>query len=260
MSQKSLNASDSWQKTLYGSIFARLNLDSLPRHKTAKKEIEFLIHSLKLQKDQSILDVPCGTGRHTLALAKKGYSVTGIDINDICLKLAQENCQGMKNVKIKKGNMAQLNWAKGKFHTVLNMYTSFGYFRTDRKNKTVLKGLVQALKPGGQIIIQTINRDWLLRVFTPFNWWENSRFLLISKRKFYEKTKYIEAYQAVLCKKSGLWEKSCHRIRLYSIPEMKTLLRETGLKRIRVFKDSSGDRPRRIIPPIPFIPLIFKIP
>ena len=242
---KPLSFSNSWQKTLYGKLFAKFTLDSPLSRKIARKEVKFLTHTLELQKDQSILDVPCGTGRHSLAFAEKGYFVTGVDINNICLKRARKNCFRMKNIQIKKGNMAKLNWARGKFDIVLNMFTSFGIFKTEQENKRALKGLVQALKPGGQIVIQTINREWLLKVFIPFGWEESSTFLLLSKREYSPKTKYLEAHQMFLCKKSNRWEKSYHRIRLYSIAEMKALLQKNGLKKIRVFGDISGCKPQR---------------
>ncbi|MDE0091669.1 MAG: hypothetical protein OXN83_00085, partial [Oligoflexia bacterium] len=56
--------SNSWQKTLYGSCFARLQLNSSFRHKQAREEVKFLIRELEIHKGQSILDIPCGSGRH----------------------------------------------------------------------------------------------------------------------------------------------------------------------------------------------------
>ena len=243
---KTLNFSNSWQKKLYGNLSSKCQLDSSERHKQAKKEIKFIIRSLNLQKGQTILDIPCGTGRHTMAFGQKGHFVTGVDISDICLKKARKNCLGIKNVQIKKGNMARLKWAEGKFDVVLNLYTSFGYFKTEKANKQVLKGLIQTLKPGGRIVIQTINREWLLKVFNPLEWAEYStKFFLLSKREYNPKTKYMEAHQIFLCKKSKRWEKSYHRIRLYSIAEMKALLQGNGLRKIKIFGDISGCKPRR---------------
>ena len=236
---------NSWQKTMYGDFSTKLHLNSPASHKKAKQEVNFLIHILKLQKKHSILDVPCGTGRHTLALAQKGYSVVGLDINDICLKQARQTCRNMKNVQIKKGNMSRLIWTRGKFDILINMFSSFGFFKTEKENKQVLKGFIKTLKHGGQIVIQTINREYVLADFSPFQWKENAKFHIVSKRKYEPKTKYIESHQVFLCKKSKLWEKSYHRVRLYSISEMKTLLKESGLKKIKIFGNSSGDLAQR---------------
>ena len=236
---------NSWRKTMYGSAYAKLSLDTPLKRKTAEKEAQFLARALNLQKGQTILDVPCGAGRHTAAFAKKGFAVTGLDINDNCLELARKNSKDIKTAKIRKGNMARLNWAKEKFDALLNLYTSFGYFKTDRENREVLEGFAQALKPGGRLAIQTVNREWLLRVFVPFGWEEDSKTLLISRREYNSKTKYMEVHQAFLRKKPKKREKSYHRIRLYSISEIKALLREAGLKKIKVFEGVSGSKALR---------------
>ena len=234
------NLSNSWQKIMYSDLSAALLLDSQANHKLARKEVSFLISVLGLKKEQSVLDIPCGTGRYALVFAQKGFPVEGIDINDACLKIAKKTCQGMKNVQIKKGDMRKLTWAKGKFDIILNMFTSFGYFQTDRENTQILKGFFQALKPGGKIILQTINKNWILSRFSPFSWEETPHLHIITKRSFHSKTKYLEANQALLYKKSKKWEPSYHRIRLYSIPEMKALMKKVGFKKIKVLKEPFG--------------------
>ena len=234
-----LKTSNSWQKTMYGKLSAAF-LNSPLSRKQAREQTVFLIQTLGLKKGGSLLDIPCGTGRHTLAFAKKGFSVTGVDINSTCLKAARKNCQGINHVQIKKGNMAKLAWAEGKFDIVLNMFSSFGYFKTDRENTQVLKGFVQALKPGGRLVLQTIRREWVLSEFLPFSWEKTPQMHILTKRFYHPKTKYLEAHQVFLCKKSRIWEKSCHRIRLYSIPEMKTLLKKTGLKKIKILEEAAG--------------------
>ena len=161
------NRLNEWQKTMYGEFSATLHLNSPTSHQKARKEVEFFIKTLGLKKNQMILDIPCGSGRHTLALAKKGFSVVGVDINDVCLKQARKNCKDMKNVQIKKGDMSHLTWAERKFDVLLNLFSSFGFFKMERENKEVLKGFIKALNPGGKIVIQTINREYVLKKFYP---------------------------------------------------------------------------------------------
>ena len=239
---KQRKPSNFWHKKLYGPIHTRENINAPIYHKAAKKEVEFLIQTLKLDKSQAILDVPCGAGRHSLVFGKKGFSVVGVDINDLCVKLAKKNCHGLKKVQVKKGDMKKLGWAKNKFDLVINLYTSFGYFETDKKNRESLYELVKAVKPGGQVVIQTMNRDWLLRVFYPVQWEENSRYSYLAGRKYDPKTHYIEGYIFFIDKKSGQGESIYHRIRLYSINEIKKLLKSAGLVNVKVFGNFKGDR------------------
>ncbi|MBI5622330.1 MAG: methyltransferase domain-containing protein [Elusimicrobia bacterium] len=44
-------------------------------------EVDFLIEELALPPGSSILDVGCGTGRHSSQLAKRGFAVTGLDLS-----------------------------------------------------------------------------------------------------------------------------------------------------------------------------------
>ncbi|MCB0379599.1 MAG: hypothetical protein KDD33_14000, partial [Bdellovibrionales bacterium] len=58
--------SNSWHKTLYGDHFAKHGLDSKARHTQAQQEVKFLTEYLNLKKGSKVLNVPCGTGRHSL--------------------------------------------------------------------------------------------------------------------------------------------------------------------------------------------------
>ena len=239
-SMKKKKLFNSWHKTLYGPIHARENINAPAYHKKAKKEVKFLIQTFKLDKSQTILDVACGTGRHSLIFGKKGFSTTGVDINDLCVRLAKKNCKGLKTVQIKKGDMKKLGWAKNKFDLVINLYTSFGYFKTDKENKKSLNELVKAVRPGGRLVIQTMNRDWLLKVYCPVQWEENTRYSYLAGRKYDSKTHYTEGYICFVDKKTGQGEMSYHRIRLYSIDEMKKLLKLAGLVNIKMFGNIEG--------------------
>ena len=232
--------SNSWHKTLYGDLFAKVGLDSSARHKQAQHEVDFLINKLELKRGSHILDVPCGTGRHTLAFAKRGFAVTGVDISESCLKLAKKNCRNRPNAKIIKGDMKNLRWANGRFDVVTNLFSSFGYFKTNSENKAVLKGFKNALKPGGCVVIQTINRDWLLKIFDPARWGETPEYFWQEGAKYDPVTKYVEAHRSFISKKTGKGEVSYNRMRVYSISEMKKLMRSVGLTRIRVYGDISG--------------------
>ena len=236
------NYSYSWHKKLYDHQTIKTTLNAPKYKKKAKEEVKFLINLLQLnRKTHSILDIPCGTGRHCLPFGEKGFKITGVDLNDLCVKTAKYNCQKNTNITIKKGNMLKLKWAKGKFDLVINMYTSFGYFSTERENKLVLKGLQAALKPKGHIVIHIINRDWLSKIFQPVEWSESPTLFWLTGRKYNPKTKHIEAWTTYLHKKTGKGGRSYHRLRLYSMTEMKKLMKKSGLVKIKVFGNTIGD-------------------
>ena len=61
--------------------------------KNTIKEVDFLINVLNIAPGDSVLDVGCGTGRHSIELASRGYSVTGIDLSTGMLAQAKEKAE-----------------------------------------------------------------------------------------------------------------------------------------------------------------------
>jgi len=228
-----------WHETMYDLDFARTTIGSQRFRDLAKKEAAFLVSVLGLTPGDHVLDVPCGTGRHSAVLAKHRLKVTGIDINLSCLKLAKSACRGL-DVTLRKGDMSDLSSCRGKFDAVVNLFTSFGYFSTDEKNERVLRELVATVKPGGQVAIHLINRDWLLRVFRPVDWSDQTGRFTLEARKYDPKTFYNEAQRITIDRRSGNAKTNYHRIRLYSKAEMVALMKRCGLKKVRVFGDFEG--------------------
>ena len=68
-------------------------------------ECDFIEKEIKFNKDLKILDIGCGTGRHTIELTKRGYAVTGIDLSDSLLKKGgrKSGCPESENCFSKTG-------------------------------------------------------------------------------------------------------------------------------------------------------------
>jgi SAM-dependent methyltransferase len=236
-----MKSADSWQKKMYDEYFAQSTLGSKKFVKLAKKETRSLKSLLGLEAGDRVLDVPCGAGRHSSALADLGMEVTGLDISSACLRLARIACKD-RAVALKSADMSQLARYRGEFDAVVNLFSSFGYFSSDQKNERVLKELVSTLKPGGKIAIHLINRDWLLKVFKAVEWREEKEKTLIEVRKYDPKTRYIESKLIAIDRKSGKSKTYPVHMRLYSKTEMVRMMRGCGLKDIQVFGDFEGGK------------------
>ncbi|XLQ20593.1 MAG: SAM-dependent methyltransferase [Candidatus Moraniibacteriota bacterium] len=115
---------------------------------------------LSLQPNAKILDCPCGYGRHSIALAEKGYHVTASDINPIHLNIMSTNISAFHNRKISDRilfNISDMRYLQvsTEFDAVINMFYSFGFFETDVENELVLRNFWKSLRPGGKFLMHT---------------------------------------------------------------------------------------------------------
>lgn len=118
-------------------------------------EVDGVVRLLDLTGGRRVLDIPCGYGRHSIELARRGHCVTGADLNAVHLARANEDAetQGV-SVKFERQNMLSLGYRE-EFDAVINMFYSFGFFGTDDENLDVLRNFYQALVPGGKFLMHT---------------------------------------------------------------------------------------------------------
>jgi ubiquinone/menaquinone biosynthesis C-methylase UbiE len=118
------------------------------------RELDGIVFLLDLKPGQSILDCPCGYGRHSIGLARRGFNVVGSDINGEMLAPALSNSAGINNVRFVKENMQYVTYSE-EFDAVLNLFFSFGFFETDEENQSVLRNFYNVLRPGGKFMMHT---------------------------------------------------------------------------------------------------------
>jgi 2-polyprenyl-3-methyl-5-hydroxy-6-metoxy-1,4-benzoquinol methylase len=116
-----------------------------------EKEIQF-------DKSLKILDVGCGTGRHTLELTKRGYNVTGVDLSESQLKRAREKAKAANlSIDFQCRDARNLPF-DGEFDVAIMLCEGgFSLMETDEMNFEILKNVTKALKPQAKFIFTTIN-------------------------------------------------------------------------------------------------------
>jgi len=127
--------------------------------------INRLITYLQPQPGSTMLNVACGRGRHSKALAEMGYDVTGIDIAPDSIEAAKENEEA--HLQFFLHDMRQPFWINY-FDYAFNFFTSFGYFRTRREHDAAFRTIAQSLNENGTFVIDYLNvhytEDHLTRV------------------------------------------------------------------------------------------------
>lgn len=131
-----------------------LQARTISENRNTDKEVDFVIEHLKLKPGAHVLDVPCGTGRHSTALAKRGYRVTGIDISEESILLAKESSKALgEQLLFINDDMRNIN-SRCEFEGGFCFGDSFGYFDFGA-SETFIEALARALKPGSRLLIDT---------------------------------------------------------------------------------------------------------
>ncbi|SDN58225.1 Methyltransferase domain-containing protein [Paenibacillus sp. yr247] len=131
----------------------------------AYHEVKKMIDWLGLKQGAEVLDLCCGMGRHSMALAEFGYEVTGVDLSEVLLNEAV-NLDNSKQVKWLHGDMRKVPLER-QFDAVVNLFTSFGYFDNDEQNEKVLHEMYRLLKENGRFIIDFLNPGYVQEHLVP---------------------------------------------------------------------------------------------
>ncbi len=147
------NVPDNWYETFFSGINCEMWEKAIPEDWT-EKEASFLIDEMNIRKGASILDIPCGTGRLAVSLARKGFNVTGVDISKefitgLTKRVKEENL----SIQVIQGNILSLQLT-GSFDGAYCLGNSFGYFDYEGM-KVFVKKVAACLKPGGRFIINS---------------------------------------------------------------------------------------------------------
>jgi 2-polyprenyl-3-methyl-5-hydroxy-6-metoxy-1,4-benzoquinol methylase len=145
-----------WHEALFGPEYLLLFHDLPGMLEQAEREAAFLEEVLDLAPGAAVLDAGCGFGRHAVALARRGYSVTGVDRSEALLELAMRLAaeQGVE-VTFRAGDVRALA-GLGPFDACVCLSTVFGYF-DDATNAAVVRELRGTLRPGGQLVLDVFN-------------------------------------------------------------------------------------------------------
>lgn len=232
----------------YIKIYSRMIDESVTR-----RQVVFLKKILKLKKGSRILDLACGYGRHSIMLATSGFRVTGFDYSKSLLSAARSEARKQKvAVRFVQGDMRQLRLSE-RFDAVVNLFTSFGYFKKKSDDALVLKNVYTVLSPGGKFVIDLINPGKHLAVTKSsgrYNPKSKSWCLMrenILPGNIVLKTQSEINPATMVWKMTRSWNVASKKfsyttsVRLYSFKEISRLLRRAGFIIVKTYGNFNGD-------------------
>ena len=144
----------------YESLFANFgqSYDKEPYTQGTVGEVDFVERELGADRSKRILDIGCGTGRHAIELARRGYRVTGFDLSEAQLRRAREKAAAAGIVvEFQRRDATQPHFVQEFDAAILFCEGAFALMETDEKNHSILRYAGAALRPGGKLLLTTLN-------------------------------------------------------------------------------------------------------
>lgn len=200
--------------------------DTLREEDTAH-QIEVIERELRPAPGARIVDVGCGHGRHANALARRGYRVIGVDLVMGFLDVARAaaRAEGL-TVEYAHGDARGLGVA-GAFDHALSLFDAFG-FLDDAGNEEHLHAVAEALVPGGTLLLDVRNRDWIVRNIQPVTVLDKGDDLMIDRHAFDTASGRLVDRRTTV--RGGRARTFTFSIRLFTLGEITLMLRNVGLQ------------------------------
>ena len=253
-----------------GNVFDEMGIywAEIADENSTKRQIQFIKNTVK--KDGLILDLACGTGRHTNPLTMEGYNIVGLDVSSTLLRIAKNRSI---QAQLVKADMQHLPFKPKAFSSAVSMDTSFGYLPSEKADLQSLTELRKSFCEGGLLIFDVFNREHLIRkyktglrhrfiawlkwipipillklnnsfsksmLFNFFKWKEYPSFFLLQKRT-------VSSNGESLCDLWVIYDKAKmqimvfnHVARLYEFNRLHVLLGKAGFLVNRVYGDYEG--------------------
>jgi 2-polyprenyl-3-methyl-5-hydroxy-6-metoxy-1,4-benzoquinol methylase len=238
MLHKELDRMNNWQT--FFDHHAPLYMENVFTKNTIA-EVDFLVEELQLPPGSAILDMGCGTGRHSVELAKLGYKMTGVDLSSGMLEVAHKTAiqAGVQVAWVQSD--ARLFRSEMCYDAAICLCEgSFGLVGTDEDHEAhdpaVLHSISAALKPGASFILTALNGLRAIREFTQTD---------VESGKFDPLT-LVETYQMEVetpeGKQSVLVQEKKH------LPqELKRMCQQAGFEVLHLWGGTAGDWGRRTV-------------
>jgi SAM-dependent methyltransferase len=146
-----------------------------------RREGEFLERTLNLSAGARVLDVPCGNGRHSVFLGKRGYVMTGIDQSEEFVEEARRTMPD--SVRWVHGDMRSLSWSR-EFEAGFCWGNSFCYLNRGEAGR-FLRAVARSLKPGALFVVDTgMAAESILPSLARSRWFRIGDILMLSENQY----------------------------------------------------------------------------
>jgi SAM-dependent methyltransferase len=208
----------------YRAVYAHRDLAA------ARREVAWIADGPLAGVRGLVLDLCCGFGRHSFALAERGHAVIGLDLSFDLLRAARELPGGAPALagRLTRGDMRRLPFEDAAFGAVVNLFSSFGYLG-EGADAEVLDEVARVLAPGGAFVMDLMNPPAVRASVVPHSREERDGMVLEGRRALSRDGSRITK-DVRLTLADGALRTWREEVRMYEPEELDALLGARGLE------------------------------
>jgi 2-polyprenyl-3-methyl-5-hydroxy-6-metoxy-1,4-benzoquinol methylase len=199
-------------------------------HAEAETFVLNLVQHLQMKPEHEVLDLACGKGRHSIFLNKLGLHVTGADLS--CNSIAEASQSENSDLHFVVHDMREVLEGH-QFDFIVNLFTSFGYFDNQSDNLRVLQSIRQMLAPGGKLVIDFMNSQYVTQNMVVHETKEVEGLVFHLERS----TDGAHIYKQIQFEDGGQQHCYKEKVQALTLSDFQKLLEKTGFTLLETFGD-----------------------
>lgn len=239
-----------WQSVFSDELYLKTDGDVVEDPEITKDEIKLLASFKEIaeklsKKSGKVLDLCCGQGRHSIQLAHEypELSIFGYDQSSFLIDLAKKRAAKISNEistfnapTFTVGDCRNISFESNFFDAIFVMGNSFGYFKQDEGQLEALKEIHRVLAPGGILVLDLTDGDYMKQTFSPRSWeWIDDQSFVCRERSLSKDGKRLISREVICDTNRGVIRDQFYQERLYSEHELwNEILKPCGFEKTQV--------------------------
>lgn len=229
---------EDWFRTAFGEEYLRLYAHRDDAE--AAELVDLILATTATPAGARVLDAPCGAGRHMRVFERAGLRAFGFDLSPELLRDASKS--GTRRGTFVRADLREIPFRTGSFDLVVNLFSSLGYFPDDATNLPVIKALVGLCRPGGWLVVDFMNSEFVTKNLQPESHRELSNGEKVHDRRWIDGNPARVNKETRIQSPDGREKILRESVRLFSPEELQANLDAAGLRVDAAFGDYQGNR------------------
>ena len=232
------NIDPDWWKKIFDETYLITDARSVCDENLTCREVDLIEELLAPEKNQPILDLCGGQGRHSLELSRRGYrDVTVLDYSRVLIDKGTKTArQERLNTRFIQKDARKTGLADQSYQFVLIMASSLGYFLEEVENLRILRECFRLLRPQGSLLLDLPDKEYVKSNMLPQSWHEADQDIICCRERQLEND-IVYSRELVLSRKHGFIRDETYCTRLYSPEKIGEMLDQAGFSSVEVKTD-----------------------